>query len=368
MTSIRVGIAGTSWWADAMYLPALKGNVGAEVVAACGRNPQRAEDFAQRWGIPNYYIDYQTMLNEAELDAVIISTGNDTHAPFTLAALEKGIPVLCEKPLGLNYAESLKMTKLAEEAELVNLVPFTYSFMPTARYLKHLIDDGFIGKPYHCNLRYYTGYRRKTEYTWRLNAAEAGSGALGDIGSHFIYLAQWMIGPVSAVSCRLGSPIDRPAKMPDGKPFVPTDDTAMVMLEFANGAQGMIHATTVCYEDSPFGQTHHMEFHGSEGTLYSVTDWDKIQSVRGAKVGEGLPHELPIPDDIWGKARRDTVHNTYRDVFRQEGHMIGDFIEGVRTGKAVRPDFAAGTEVQRILDAALMSHQQNRRVLIEEIN
>ncbi|MEK9702373.1 MAG: Gfo/Idh/MocA family oxidoreductase, partial [Deltaproteobacteria bacterium] len=110
MTSIRVGIAGTSWWADAMYLPALKGNVGAEVVAACGRNPQRAEDFAQRWGIPNYYIDYQTMLNEAELDAVIISTGNDTHAPFTLAALEKGIPVLCEKPLGLNYAEALKMT------------------------------------------------------------------------------------------------------------------------------------------------------------------------------------------------------------------------------------------------------------------
>ena len=245
MTSIRVGIAGTSWWADAMYLPALKGNVGAEVVAACGRNPQRAEDFAQRWGIPNYYTDYQTMLNEAELDAVIISTGNDTHAPFTLAALEKGIPVLCEKPLGLNYAEALKMTKLAEETKLVNLVPFTYSFMPTTRYLKHLIDDGFIGKPYHCNLRYYTGYRRKAEYTWRLNAAEAGSGALGDIGSHFIYLAQWMIGPVSAVSCRLGSPIDRSATMPDGKPFVPTDDTAMVMLEFANGAQGMIHATTV---------------------------------------------------------------------------------------------------------------------------
>ena len=110
-----------------------------------------------------------------------------------------------------------------------------------------------------------------------------------------------------------------------------------------------------------------MEFHGSEGTLYSVTDWDKVQRVNGAQVGEGLPHELPIPDDIWGKARRDTVHNTYRDVFRQDGHMIGDFIEGVRTRQAVRPDFAAGTAVQRILDAALLSHQEGRRVLIEEI-
>ncbi len=167
-----------------MYLPALEGNPHVEVVAACGRNPQRAEAFAQKWKISQHFVDFKKMLDEAELDALIVSTGNDTHAPFTVAALERGIPVLCEKPLGLNYAEALEMTKLAQKTKLVNLVPFTYSFMPTARYLKRLIDQGYIGKPYHCNLRYYTGYRRKTEYTWRLNAAEAGSGALGDIGSH----------------------------------------------------------------------------------------------------------------------------------------------------------------------------------------
>ena len=123
------------------------------------------------------------------------------------------------------------MTQLAQKTKLANLVPFTYSFMPTARYLKRLIDQGYIGKPYHCNLRYYTGYRRKTEYTWRLNAAEAGSGALGDIGSHFIYLAQWMIGPVSAVSCRLGSPIDRPDTTPDGKPFTHKQEIAEIALD-----------------------------------------------------------------------------------------------------------------------------------------
>ena len=82
MTSIRVGIAGTSWWADDV-LACSERKSCAEVVAFCGRNPQRTKDFAQRWGILNYYTDYQIMLNEAELDAVIISTGNDTHAPFT---------------------------------------------------------------------------------------------------------------------------------------------------------------------------------------------------------------------------------------------------------------------------------------------
>ena len=85
----------------------------------------------------------------------------------------------------------------------------------------------------------------------------------------------------------------------------------------------------LCAMRIPFWPNAPHGIHGSEGTLYSVTDWDKIQSVRGAKDGEGLPHELPIPDEIWGKARRDTIHNTYRDVFRQEGHMIGDFIEEV---------------------------------------
>src|SRR5690606_12680816 len=123
-----------------------------------------------------------------------------------------------------------------------------------------------------------------------------------------------------------GYHVERPTRNSNGCPYEVGEDSAIMTLEFENGATGVIHVTAVCYEDTPFGQTHHMECHGSAGTLYAFTDWDTVQEVKGAKVGEGMIHDLPIPEHIWGKSRRDTVHNTYRDLFRKENFMIGDFI------------------------------------------
>ena len=141
----------------------------------------------------------------------------------------------------------------------------------------------------------------------------------------------------------------------------------MLTLEFSNGAYGMIHCTALCYEDTPFGQTHHMEFHGADGTLYSYTDWDKIQQVKGARVGEGMIRELPIPEHIWGNARRDTVHNTYRDMFRSEDFMIRAFINGILNDTELTPNFRDGARTQRLLSAAVLSHETEARVEVKSI-
>jgi predicted dehydrogenase len=118
--------------------------------------------------------------------------------------------------------------------------------------------------------------------------------------------------------------------------------------------------TTVAWEGTSFGQTHNMEFHGSDGTLYSLVDWDNIQQVRGLKAGEktGL-QELPIPDSIWQGARHDTVHNTYRDIFRQQDHMTRQFITAIAEDKPCFPDFAEGARVQTLVDAAIHSGQNH---------
>ena len=151
------------------------------------------------------------------------------------------------------------------------------------------------------------------------------------------------------------------------------EDTAIVTLTFANGAQGVIHATTLAYEDTPFGQTHHMEFHGSEGTLYHFIDWDRVQRVSGARQGEGPVRELAVPERIWGDVRRDTVHNTYRDIFRREEFMTREFVTLVAEGKPVaesrplRPDFHDGALVQRLLEAAVLSDKERRWVAVESI-
>ncbi len=364
---VSVGMVGASWWADAMHLPALNSHPAARTIAICGRNRENAAKMAQTWRIPHVFTDYRDMIDNAPLDAIVISTPNNSHYPIAMKALEAGLHVLCEKPIALTYAQASEMAALAQRKGLKSLVPFTYSFMPTARYLKELIDSGYLGQPYHLNMRYYTGYARAGDYIWRLDRKVAGTGVLGDLGSHFLYIAEWLYGEITAITCRLGYAVPRPTLDPSGQPYHVLDDSCMLTLEFANGATGMIHCTAVCYEDTPFGQTHHMEFHGAGGTLYSFTDWDKIQQVKGARVGDGVPRELPIPDHIWGDARRDTVHNTYRDMFRSEDFMIRGFINGIVEDKLPKPDLADGARIQRLISAAQRSHDDGRRVLIDTI-
>ncbi len=368
--SVKVSIVGTSWWADAMYLPALTNHPDAEIVAICGRDRGRAESMAQKWSIPAAYDDFRQMLDQESADALLVLSGNDSHFPISMAGLDAGLHVLCEKPLGLTYQEAHQMASLAASKGVKHMVPFTYRFMPTNRYVKNLLEDGYIGRPYHLNLRYYTGFGRKEGYNWRFDKSKAGSGAIGDIGSHFLYLAYWWFGEITEIYCQSSFLIDRPQPNPEGQTYTQSEDGAIVTLTFANGAHGVVHATTLAHEESPFGQTHHAELHGSDGTLYTSIDWDKSQRVRGAQPGNGRLADLPIPEEVWGpssQVRSDTVHNTYRDTFRNQDHMTRGFINAIRDDADCSPDFNDGAAIQRIIDAALLSDKERRRVQVSEI-
>ena len=349
-----------------MYMPALAKHPHADVRAVVGRNLDHTREFAAQWKIPNAYASLEDLLSSETVDAVIIASPNKQHYPLAMTALAHGKHVLCEKPLAMNYTEAIHIAQAAERAGVKTMVPFTYRFMPTARYLKELIEQGYIGRPYHLNLRYYTGYGRDGQYMWRFDLGESGSGVVGDLGTHWLYLADWFYGEIKAVSAMLGYHVSHGLR-PDGKPYHPADDSAVMMLEFENGAKGVLHVSSMAYEDTSFGQTHHMEFHGSGGTLYSFTDWDKTQSVSGARNGEGAVHDLPIPDHIWGTARRDHVQDTYKDVFREQDYMARGFVSAIAEDTSLEPSFRDGARIQRYLQAALLSAKEGRRVEVNEI-
>ncbi|MDG1878244.1 MAG: Gfo/Idh/MocA family oxidoreductase [Acidimicrobiales bacterium] len=143
---------------------------------------------------------------------------------------------------------------------------------------------------------------------------------------------------------------------PDGRPYERGEDSAVMTLGFESGAYATVQTSAVCWEGTAFGQTHEFDAHGTNGTLYATCDWEARQDVRGVKAGDrGPAAELTIPDDIWAGVRRDTVHNTYRDVFRGGGAMIGDFIRGVQTHQPCEPSFAEGLRIQQLCDAAVKS-------------
>ena len=368
--TLKIGVVGTSWWADAMYLPALASHSDATLAALCGRDEAKARHVAAQYGIPQVYTDAGRMFREGGLDAVIIATGNETHHAFALAALRAGLHVLCEKPLALTYAQSREMADAARAAGRITMVPFTYSYMPLNRAIKQKLDEDYIGRPLHLNLRYYAGYGFNTDYVWRFDARKAGSGAIGDIGSHFMYLARWWFGEIESVCTLAGALLGRAPLDPEGQPYPQTEDSAIMLLKFASGAHGTIHASTIAWAGTPFGQTHHAELHGAGGTLQGFCDWDTVQQLSGAQINQGAVRPLEIPESIWGGVRRDTVHNTYRDVFRTQDHMARAFVSAIARGAdpaSLTPNFEDGCAIQRVVDAAALSARERRWVGVAEI-
>jgi len=244
---VRVGVFGTSWWADSMYLPALHSNPSADVVAVCGRIAQRADEFADRWDAPHALTDSARMF-ELELDAVAVATPSDTHSDFVMAIW-------------------------------------------------------FFGE---------------------IDELGATTTHLGQRGHH-----------------------------PGGTRYRPGGDSTLITLRFKTGASGILHVSSMCWEGDGFGQRHLSDAHGADGTLSSVSDWRQVQEVRGLKHSQPGPMaRLPIPDRIWGSARRRHVHDSYRDIFRVEHRMIGEFISAIETGDPCGPGLSHGAHIQYLLGLA----------------
>ncbi|MEM7285272.1 MAG: Gfo/Idh/MocA family oxidoreductase [Actinomycetota bacterium] len=359
---IRVGVVGTSWWADSMYLPALADHPAGRCVAVCGRNEATAAELAERWNVPLVFTDWREMIASGEIDAVIVASANDTHVPVTRAAVEAGLAVLCEKPVALTAAEADEVAHMADAADAITMVPFTYQYMPMFAATKALIEDGFLGIPHHLNLRYFTEFAFDPTYSWRFDKEIAGSGVIGDLGSHWLFYAEWLFGPIAELGCLTASFVER-ERRPDGSDYDQTEDSCIMQVRFASGALGTLQTCAVSWEGTPFGQTHHLDAHGTGGTIYGFSDWDTVQEVRvlerGA-TGPAQPIDLParFPD-----LRFDTVHNTYRDVFRRTDAMTRQWIHDVASDRPSTPDLVDGARVQHLIEVALASADDGGRLL-----
>lgn len=178
--SIRVGVIGTSWWLDMLHLPVLKADPRVDLVAICGRNRERAEEMASKYAIPQVFTDYREMISRGDLQAIMIGAPDDQHYDMTMAALDAGLHVLCEKPLALNAAHARAMYETAEAKGVQHMTFFTWRWMPHYRYMRELIEQGTLGRLYHCQFSFIMGYGRDPGYQWRFDRARA-HGIVGDL-------------------------------------------------------------------------------------------------------------------------------------------------------------------------------------------
>ena len=355
---VRVGVVGTSGWADLGHLPGLRAHPGVELAAICGRDHARAEELARKYAIPQVFTDYRAMIARGGLQALLVLVPDDLHHPVVMDALGARLHVLCEKPLALTAGQARAMYERAEAAGVVHMVNYTYRWLPPFIHLRDLIAQGYVGKCFHCEFRYYAGYARDARYRWRYDRRRA-HGALGDLGSHLIDLARWCVGDIARVSAHLATAVER--HHPEGGAVDPANDAALLAVEFRDGTQGVIHASAVAYIAGG-GQHQEVALHGDGGALsafVAIGDVGRAE-IGGARAGEAETRALPIPDELWGEVRPE------RPVEVLTKHPAGSraFIDAILADRPASPSFHDGLKAQEVIDAALASHEQGRWVAV----
>jgi predicted dehydrogenase len=355
---VRVGVVGTSWWAELMHLPGLSRHPRAQLRALCGRDRGRAEALAAKYAVPHVFTDYRDLISHGELDTLVVATPDDLHYPVTMAALEAGLHVLCEKPLALSAEEARAMYERAEATGVRHMVFFTNRWVPAYCYVRRLLDQGYVGRLYHCDIRYLGGYGRGGHYGWRFDGRRS-NGILGDLGSHAIDLARWYAGDIARVSGHLSTFVERPG--PDGQPLDPANDAAQISVEFAGGAQGTILVSAVAHV-ADRGIEGRVVLHGEEGALEVEVTFQGAQ-VRGARRDETKVRPLPVPEEWWGEADRT---KSYQDRLPElfAGQPVGArlFIDAIVEGRPAEPGFYEGLKAQEVIDAAAQAHESGRWV------
>jgi predicted dehydrogenase len=354
---LRVAVIGAGGIARLRHIPAFKRAEAlglAELVALCDAVGASAETAARDFGVADWSTDFRQVVARPDVDVVSVATPNVFHEEISIAALEAGKHVMCEKPLAMDYPGALRMAEAARRSGRRTAVNFRYRWVPAAKMLFDLVRAGEVGSIYHIYMNYLNGARANPEapMRWRLSRAQAGSGVLGDLGSHMIDFAHVLAGPVRRVSAHLRTfTTERPLE-DGGRATVDVDDACTLIVEFASGAQGVISASGCA-----LGRGNHqrVELYGTAGSaIYEIERWDRggdhLRVCLGASQARLTAFaDVPVP--------LEHAESSPLDPFV-------DFVRAIRADRDAWVTFEDAVRVQEVLAAAERSAREGRWVAL----
>lgn len=353
--SLRVAVIGTGF-GTRVQVPGFLGHADTNVVALCGASDAKTKQIAAEYGVRAVYTDYEQMLVDVLPDIVSIATPPRLHAPMTLAALQTGAHVLCEKPLALHAGEVEEMLAVARHFGRVHVVDHEFRYLPARYYQKVLVDQGFVGEPVLLEAVQMSPMRWDPARPWNWWMDEQqGGGMLGAIGSHFIDAFRWLSGrEIRAVTATLHTTHQYQRRpMPDGSGLreVTSDDSGVLALELDGGLRAMLTISAVAG-----GEIQRLAVHGTEGALIVQDDlhlWGRRRGEAFQVIQIPPEYEPPmwVPDE-----------NLLLGPFAK---LVGLMIDSINDRAiAAPPTFEDGLAIQRVLDAARQSSYEGRRIVI----
>ena len=239
-----------------------------KLIAICGRNKLNVSEAAKRYNYLRYYTYWKDLVNDHSIDLFVNSAPNNLHVDPCIQAAENNQHILCEKPLARNSKEANTILRAVKRANVKHLVGFNYRFIPAIQVAKKLIDEGRLGEIYQFHARYLQEWIVNPSFpiVWRLQKEIAGSGVLGDLGSHIVDLAHLLIGNIKSVNTLTHTFIEeRPLSDSSGKKRkVDVDDVFESIIEFTCGAVGHLSASRLCPGRKNY---QHIEIYGEKGSI-----------------------------------------------------------------------------------------------------
>ena len=357
MQEIGIGIIGGGYMGKAHSVamasvgPIFNTALRPRLEMICATSDQSAEKYRRAYGFARGTADWQALVSDPKVEAIVIASPQSTHRAIAEAAFELGKPVFCEKPLGASLDDSRAMVAAAEASGAVNMVGFNYIRTPASQFARQLIAEGEIGE-----ITWFRGEHTEDFYadpsspaTWRTSGMS--NGTMGDLAPHMINGALALIGPITRLIAEVETVhVERPGGT------VTNDDHAQMMCRFENGAMGQLYFSRIS-TGRKMGYAY--EITGTKGAIrFDQEDQNALWLYRaeGPEATRGFTRILTGP-----------AHPDYEPFCQGPGHGTGyqdqiiieakDFLTAIDTGTAIWPTFRDGMEVNRIVAAALASSE-----------
>lgn len=355
MAEIGIGIVGGGYMgkAHAVAMTAVGAvfdtGLRPKLQAIAASSQASADRYAAAYGAARGAADWQDLVEDPKVEAIVIASPQDTHREIAEAAFALGKPVLCEKPLGASIEDAKAMVTAAEKAGVANMIGFNYVRTPATQFARKMVETGEIG-----DVVFFRGEMTEdfladpeTPFSWRCEGDAMGT--LGDLAPHMVNCALAFMGGVEKLTADVGTVH---ADRPGGR--VTNDDQAHLLCRFDGGRMGHLMFSRIAH-GRKMGYIY--EITGTKGAIrFNQEDQNALWLYRA---------DDPFEERGFKKLLTGTGHPDFAALCPGEGHGTGyqeqiiiearDFLRAIETGEAVWPTFRDGLAVSYIIDAARRS-------------
>jgi predicted dehydrogenase len=338
---------------DLKYQPVLK--------AVAARDPEKVQQFAQKWGYRSHYTDWKQLVDHPEIDVIDIASPNDTHAEIAVAAAQAGKMILCDKPLARNLQEAHRMVDAAKKTGVRTMVWYNYRRIPAVTLAKQIIAAGKLGRIFHYRAKFLQDWTISADLPqggaglWRLDANVAGSGVTGDLLAHCIDTAIWLNGEMDSVSAITETFIkERKHNLTGKKEKVGIDDACAFLGRFKNGSLATFEATRYARGHKAL---YTLEINGEHGSLaWDLHDLHRLQwfdhkdegLLRGWRSIHVTDGDHPYMAHWWVPGLAIGFEHSFI-------HQLVDFLNSLDEKKPAEPTFEDALSTEKVVDAVLRS-------------